>query len=377
MIIREIFDQPYPLTWDEKWAPQEISARAKTRVGDLKVTFLQFYSRGVTAIEFGIGSGFELTGKGDEIAIFATVKHAIAEYLKKYGRPAFFLITSKGKKRTKTYASLIRRYALGLGYKIADPNDLPEEALKNLGDSIQHDDFFILGDTQQKLTEIAPIGTSDVHIAFNPNILTRRQLGKTFGKLHNGFSYNIMQGFRNISIYYSDMPDEYQEVAYLVTEPAGYLIPKARRVGVIAVHPQFRRQGLATALYEIYFKKIGRYLLAGDKQSPGGRRNWVSLANNPNIEITGLLGIDSDQFNVDPSSYYGVSTREHNALWDKLMDLGAEYLKETDTFRWFLVPVKNMGQQLDVLKHFHLYRSGASLSDGVYVDLLAQWRGGK
>jgi predicted chitinase len=117
------------------------------------VAFLRFYSTDVIAVEFSLGDGFELTGRGDEIAIFATVKQAIAEYLKRYGRPRFLLFTSKGAKRTRTYSTLIRRYAAGMGYKTTTAHALPEIVQKNLGDFMQHDDYFVLQDTHAELDE--------------------------------------------------------------------------------------------------------------------------------------------------------------------------------------------------------------------------------
>jgi hypothetical protein len=147
MLLCELFDRPYTFTWDERWSPQEISARAQTQAGALKVAFLRFYSEDVITVEFSLGDGFELTGRGDEIAIFATVKQAIAEYLKRYGRPRFLLFTSKGEKRTRTYGQLIRRYAAGMGYKTTTAHALPEIVQKNLGDFMPHDDYFVLQDT--------------------------------------------------------------------------------------------------------------------------------------------------------------------------------------------------------------------------------------
>ena len=67
----------------------------------------------------------------------------------------------------------------------------------------------------------------------------------------------------------------------------------AVKVGVITVDEDYRGMGLAKALYGIVLTIMKRPLVAGSSQTPGGRRNWLSLSQIPGVEMKGYFGIDS------------------------------------------------------------------------------------
>lgn len=369
MILTELFDRPTELKWDDKWAPQEITATTQTPAGPLKISFNTWFSQDVISIEFSIDNSFRPTGRGSEIQIFSAVRQAIQTYLTHYKRPEFLVFASKGK-LTNLYNHFIQRYAAGFEYGPVSMHQLPERVLDNIIDSIGMDTLTVLKDRREpeQIDEIQPVLPSHVFVDFDYGLFTSRQLGATFTRLDKRFAYNITQNGELINMYYSYSPDMYQHVGFLVTEPARSVIRGARRVRMIAVHPQFQRRGLATKLYDIFFDKVGRYLISDYQQSPGGRRMWAGLAENPKLEVVGLIGIDPDLFHTDPDSYYGVSNREYDALWKKLMDIGAQYLREKDERHWFLVPVKHLVKQLDILQHFRLYSDD---EHDIYAELLA------
>lgn len=153
MLLYELLDRPYPLTWDDNWAPQEISAYTDAKTGRLRITFdRSIHVEEAIVVEFSISGSFDLTGQGDELAIFATVKQAMAEYLQHYGRPKFFILTSKGEKRSKLYLNLFRRYAGSIGYE-ENSTVLPDDAQEDLGELLRGDELFVLQDTHAALDE--------------------------------------------------------------------------------------------------------------------------------------------------------------------------------------------------------------------------------
>jgi predicted chitinase len=303
------------------------------------------------------------------------VRQAIQTYLTHHKRPEFLVFASKGK-LTNLYNHFIQRYAAGFGYGLVSMHQLPERVLDNIIDSIGTDTLTVLKDRRspEQIDEIQSIGTSDVLVGFDRGAFTPQELGPTFTRLNKKIAYTITKHGDLISMYYAFEPNRYENFAFLATIPdSSSVIPKARRVEMAAVHPQFQRQGWGTKLYDIFFDKVGGYLLADYKQSPGAKKIWADMAENPKLEVVGLLGIDSDNFNTDPSSYYGVSDREHDALWKKLMDIGARHVRQKGQRDWFIVPVRNLGKRLEILQHFRVYNQVDFYSAGneIEVELLA------
>ena len=144
--ITEVFDNPYPIQWDDSWVHRARYANTTTNAGNMRIAFISVPNDrdlSVVAIEFKVGDTFDLTGRGDQWRIFATVKSAIAEYLQKFNRPNAFLFSSKTDKRSRTYHRMVMQLAPRFGYRItATPPDLEHYGA---GDQV-----FTLVDTQQK-----------------------------------------------------------------------------------------------------------------------------------------------------------------------------------------------------------------------------------
>lgn len=77
-------------------------------------------------------------------------------------------------------------------------------------------------------------------------------------------------------------------------KPYDFPIKNALQVGTITVDEDYRGIGLAKALYGIVLTIMRRPLVAGDSQTPGGRRNWVSLSQIPGVEMKGYFSVDKD-----------------------------------------------------------------------------------
>lgn len=79
-------------------------------------------------------------------------------------------------------------------------------------------------------------------------------------------------------------------------------IPGAVQVGTITVDEDYRGAGIAKALYGIVLTIMKRPLLAGSSQTPGGRKNWMSLSQVPGVQLKGYMEIDdSDLHTYDTS----------------------------------------------------------------------------
>jgi len=68
-------------------------------------------------------------------------------------------------------------------------------------------------------------------------------------------------------------------------------VSNAFEVSVITVHEDYRGGSIAKALYGIALSVLKLTLLAGDSQTPGGRKNWVSLYKIPGVELQGYVRI--------------------------------------------------------------------------------------
>ena len=112
-------------------------------------------------------------------------------------------------------------------------------------------------------------------------------------------------------------------------------LKRAVQVGSITVDEDYRGMNLAKALYGIILT-TKRPLLAGSSQTPGGRRNWVSLANIPGVQMKGYFSIDEgdlepierDEYDDDWDKKY---KKEHNKQIGKNIDtimgqLGGQYI---------------------------------------------------
>ena len=70
----------------------------------------------------------------------------------------------------------------------------------------------------------------------------------------------------------------------------------ALQVDTITVDEDYRGQGVAKSMYGVALSILKRPLLAGRSQTPGGRRNWLSLASIPGVDIKGYVMINQARF---------------------------------------------------------------------------------
>jgi GNAT superfamily N-acetyltransferase len=147
------------------------------------------------------------------------------------------------------------------------------------------------------------------------------------------------------------------------TRSSQFPLANAVRVDTITVDEDYRGRGIAKALYGIVLTIMKLPLVAGSMQTPGGRKNWVSLASIPGVDMKGYVGLET----------YDLNSRNIDTVMGKL---GGEHIgrvKNGETFFAFDVQPSTTGQELEAHVKTSLskiYGSG-QYNSGLY----ATWSG--
>jgi GNAT superfamily N-acetyltransferase len=163
-----------------------------------------------------------------------------------------------------------------------------------------------------------------------------------------------------------------------VETDSSFPLRRAVQVSTITVDEDYRGVGIAKALYGIVLTILKRPLLAGTSQTPGGRRNWVSLASIPGVEMKGWLAIDETQLDPTVSRYSGTTPAQANKNIDTIMgELGGQHIGKnsygTDYFAFDVQP-NTTGTELEAAvktKLSRVYVSNYDSNAGIY----AVWTG--
>ena len=170
-----------------------------------------------------------------------------------------------------------------------------------------------------------------------------------------------------------------QLIGSLEISPIRYFpLPGAVAVEVITVDEDYRGQGIATALYGIVLTIMKRPLVAGDSQTPGGQRNWVSLASIPGVDMKGYVGIED--YNLTPNSrksrgYQGNKEQAEKNIDTIMGKLGGDYIgrggrdRNNDEFFAFDVQPNTTGQQLEAYVKTQLSKiyGNTAFTSGLYA----------
>ena len=153
----------------------------------------------------------------------------------------------------------------------------------------------------------------------------------------------------------------------------------ALKVGTITVDEDYRGMGLAKALYGIVLTIMKRPLLAGESQTPGGMKNWVSLSQIPGVEMKGYISFDEEE--LDPvaskSPFSWTTPAQANKNIDTVMGkLGGQYIGRKNGREYFAFDVKpnTTGTELEAYIDTKLSKvySNYNSEPGLY----AIWTGG-
>lgn len=146
---------------------------------------------------------------------------------------------------------------------------------------------------------------------------------------------------KRVSIVEPGMPESSkpQVVAVLYLDPVRYL-PNTVQVGSITVDEDYRGRGLAKALYGIVFTVLRKNLLSGDEQTPGGRRNWMSLASIPGVEVRGLVRIPNQIFDMNKTATPSPGYQKYaDRVIDQIMQLGGQFFSQNNHSSYWLFDV--------------------------------------
>lgn len=157
----------------------------------------------------------------------------------------------------------------------------------------------------------------------------------------------------------------------------GVPIPGAVRVATITVDEDYRGRGIAKALYGIVLTIMRRTLVAGDNQTPGGRRNWVSLASIPGVDVRGWVSLSEEDFRSDSEIHDRRLVKQVEQNIDTVMGkLGGQYIGRYGGEEYFAFDVQpnSSGRELEARVKTNLsrvYNEDYSIRTGLY----AQWTG--
>jgi hypothetical protein len=162
-----------------------------------------------------------------------------------------------------------------------------------------------------------------------------------------------------------------------VSNANNFPLKGAVQVDTITVDEDYRGMSLAKALYGIVLTIMKRPLLAGSSQTPGGRRNWLSLASIPGVEMKGYFSMDEDELDTRPSPYDTITPARANKNIDIIMGkLGGQHIgssRHGEEFFAFDVKPDTTKQELKAYIDTSLSKvyGGYNSSTGLY----AVWTG--
>ena len=202
----------------------------------------------------------------------------------------------------------------------------------------------------------------------------------------SGLNYATIDNGRFLEIRILDQSGQ-EAVGQLKLMRIGFPINNAYQVSTVTVDEDYRGQGIAKALYGVALSILKITLLAGSQQTPGGKRNWMSLAQIPGVEVRGYVELENSDLKYkklhkqkNPKDLAKAERR--NAIVDKNIDivmgrLGGDYLGEDEDgnmiFAFDVVP--GTGSLTPAVKT-ELSKLYHGEYDMLYVTgLYAQWRG--
>lgn len=169
-----------------------------------------------------------------------------------------------------------------------------------------------------------------------------------------------------------------------LSSASNFPLKGALKVDTITVDEDYRGMGIAKALYGIVLTILKRPLLAGSMQTPGGRRNWVSLASIPGVEMKGYFAMAAEDLSVIQKPHDRWDHKQNKnaemAIDTIMGQLGGQYIgRSRRGSEYFAFDVKpdTTGKELEAyvkqkLVRVYGYNSGsAAFNNGLY----AVWTG--
>lgn len=137
-------------------------------------------------------------------------------------------------------------------------------------------------------------------------------------------------------------------VGELKLEKARTIPDNTWQASLISVHPKYRGQGIAKALYKLALlpkpEGMGLTLVSDSIQTPGGVRNWASLSQISGVEITGIVSVRKVDIKELPSE---IQSKYLETMTDLLETVGGFYHSENMYYYFYQIPVKLVGSKLE------------------------------
>jgi hypothetical protein len=235
----------------------------------------------------------ELTNKGDQFKIFATVVSIFREFVKRKKPKVIAFSSSKheegGKGRTPLYKRFAAAFAKESGYRLKEFDLFDEYYFLLFAPGIQIESMSVLEQAclegghiyERDLEEIAkipPLKNDDANM---------QRMPQRIKQIKDGLFTKITELNDKLDLYMSNDLARYGRDGYvMVVDKAVTTVMSFLRVysagnmvvyaGMAWTHPQHRRQGLATILYEALLSK-GLHLETDSSQTTSGKAIWKHL----------------------------------------------------------------------------------------------------
>lgn len=150
----------------------------------------------------------------------------------------------------------------------------------------------------------------------------------------------------------------------ILTYADGFPLKNSVQVNTITVDEDYRGIGLAKALYGIVLTVLKYTLVSGDSQTPGGRKNWVSLSKIPGVNMKGFIAIDKDDLAKDAEG--------KGKMIDVIMGaLGGDHIGTTIAYEYFAFDVKINATQTELEAYVKQKLAKVYSSGGEPIGLFA------
>lgn len=164
----------------------------------------------------------------------------------------------------------------------------------------------------------------------------------------SGLTYATNSRQYNRSIVILDPQNLSYFVGELKLERANTIPDNTWQASLISVHPKYRGQGIAKALYGLALlpkpEGQGLTLVSDSLQTPGGVRNWASLSQISGVEITGVVSVRKVDMKELPSE---IQSKYLETMTDLLETVGGFYHSENMYYYFYQIPVKLVGSKLE------------------------------
>lgn len=155
----------------------------------------------------------------------------------------------------------------------------------------------------------------------------------------------------------------------------------AYTVEFVTVTEDYRGMGIGNLLYKIALRDQGINLIAGESQTVGGRRNWISLSKTPGVMISGWGWVNvSEQANANPELVKIQKKFEKSMTKAGAQSLGtskgpSNTLSRAINKHWYLFPVHAGEKEFKAMNNaIKIYYNDVYNLPFLYkVGLVANW----